>query len=398
MRCVLHIGTEKTATTFLQNWLYENEAALSKQGVALSRVMGIPNNRKFVSYVHGGIDDYLTSKGIFDTKGRAAFFDGYEEELAAEFQQKSKSHDTFVITSEHFHSRLLFSDQIKRILTCLAPYCETFRVVCYFREQSQKRTSLYSTQLRVGGGLDVEAFQNDVSPDSHHYNYLLSFGKWESVFGADALVPRIYDRNAMAQNDIRLDFIKCALPDVTPELLSYDGGDVNTALSEDEASLFQAINAMRSNKIGRVPDHLSAVLRNLVANLPFVDKSEVIKDTRQEAMYDVFDDANRSFFSRYFGRDENLFDRPRADVAAKKDAPKYTLSDLTEFSRRVAGLENLVLIEDHETHQLHSMALKLFESKAISASDAILLLSIVQKAKPDDESVGQLINRLWSDQ
>jgi hypothetical protein len=58
MKCILHIGTEKTATTLLQNWIYENEAGLAKAGIALTRSAGAPNNRKLVSAHQREIDDY----------------------------------------------------------------------------------------------------------------------------------------------------------------------------------------------------------------------------------------------------------------------------------------------------------------------------------------------------
>ncbi|MEL6647753.1 MAG: hypothetical protein AAFQ05_08615, partial [Pseudomonadota bacterium] len=149
MKCVLHIGTEKTATTLLQNWLYDNEAALSAQGVALSQVMNAPNNRKLVTYAQGGIDDYLKMRGIHDEAARQVFFRGFPEAMDAEIRAKAQSgHHTFLITSEHFHSRLQGPQQVARVREILAPYFDEFRIVCYFREQSKKRTSLYSTGLR----------------------------------------------------------------------------------------------------------------------------------------------------------------------------------------------------------------------------------------------------------
>ena len=39
MKCILHIGTEKTGTTLLQNWLYDNKEKLSQVGIYL---MGWP--------------------------------------------------------------------------------------------------------------------------------------------------------------------------------------------------------------------------------------------------------------------------------------------------------------------------------------------------------------------
>ena len=44
MKCILHIGTEKTGTTILQDWLYDNKVELSKVGVYLSDNLGKTNN------------------------------------------------------------------------------------------------------------------------------------------------------------------------------------------------------------------------------------------------------------------------------------------------------------------------------------------------------------------
>ena len=43
MRLILHIGLSKTASTFLQNWLYENRGNLSEQGTYLSKILQAQN-------------------------------------------------------------------------------------------------------------------------------------------------------------------------------------------------------------------------------------------------------------------------------------------------------------------------------------------------------------------
>ena len=77
MDCVLHIGTEKTATTLLQSWLYSNREALSAQGVFLSSVLKEGNNRKLVSYFQPQTDDWLRRQHIATEADKTAFFDGF---------------------------------------------------------------------------------------------------------------------------------------------------------------------------------------------------------------------------------------------------------------------------------------------------------------------------------
>ena len=55
MKLILHIGMEKTGTTSLQQWLFQNKILLSNNGFGISEILGEGNNRKLPSYF---IDDY----------------------------------------------------------------------------------------------------------------------------------------------------------------------------------------------------------------------------------------------------------------------------------------------------------------------------------------------------
>ena len=114
MKCILHIGTEKTGTTLIQNWLYENSDALSVQGVGLSRTAAYPNNRKLVAFFQTGYDDYMHENMVFDGHHREAFFHGFEESFLDEMSELARDHHTVVFSSENFNSRLQTVEQIER--------------------------------------------------------------------------------------------------------------------------------------------------------------------------------------------------------------------------------------------------------------------------------------------
>ena len=64
MKCILHIGTEKTGTTLLQEWLYHNITSLSKCGIYLSEIIGKPNNQLVPAYFSNRLYSWAKSKGI----------------------------------------------------------------------------------------------------------------------------------------------------------------------------------------------------------------------------------------------------------------------------------------------------------------------------------------------
>ncbi|MGB3313379.1 MAG: hypothetical protein WBB85_03115, partial [Albidovulum sp.] len=210
MRLILHIGTEKTATTTLQHFLYDNRAALAARGVGLSDVAGSPNNRRLAAYCQpdGRIDNFFRGRKIATPEDKAAFFAGFAEDLSAELAGLGTG--TVILTSEHFHSRLIDRDSVQKLHDLLAPLFSEIRVLCWFREQAAVARSLYSTAIKGGKTVGFDEFLDGCTPDSHRYNYHDSFRLWADVFGADALVARLFDRAAFVGGDIVTDFLDAA--------------------------------------------------------------------------------------------------------------------------------------------------------------------------------------------
>ena len=70
MRCILHIGTEKTGTTSLQAALSSHRESLSKQGVLYARAPGQRNSRSLAAAfsTKRDEDDYLIEQEISDSR------------------------------------------------------------------------------------------------------------------------------------------------------------------------------------------------------------------------------------------------------------------------------------------------------------------------------------------
>ena len=120
MKCILHIGTEKTGTTLLQNWLYDNKEKLSQVGIYLSDSIGTNNNRLIPAYFGETLDDLLTDNGIANNKEKKKYFSGFLDNLNGEISNAKIKHHTFIITSEHLHSRLTRVEEIQNLYDFLS--------------------------------------------------------------------------------------------------------------------------------------------------------------------------------------------------------------------------------------------------------------------------------------
>jgi hypothetical protein len=394
LRCVLHIGTEKTATTLIQEWLYANCDQLSSQAVALTKASGYPNNRKLVSYFQYGIDEYLRSNDVHNEKERLLFFENFEKDFSDEISDLKNDHTTFVFTSEHFHSRLTSTSQIQRLKEFLDQFFNDYEILCYFREQSRVRTSLYSTGLKIRNSSSILEFQKDVNIESEYYNYLSFFMKWEEVFGKKALTARLFCKDRMPDGDIRKDLLASTLPDINAEKLDYKVNSINESLSADEAILFLAINAARNNFVGKYPDPTPYVIKNAVKNSDLLDRKTSICDPRQNAIYDEFNDVNVQFFLRYFDEEKNLFPRPKKTCENADSHRQFDISDFAKFLNSILSIKNLIVIDDREVDFLRDLAITLHSSGAVSNTEAITLLKLANRARPAGGVISSKIDEL----
>ncbi len=394
MKCILHIGTEKTGTTFLQNWLYRNETVLSGQGLALMHSAETPNNRKLVAYVQDEMDDYLEAQSVIDRDEREAFFASFEAAFAAEVERLRVAHRGVVLTSEHCHSRLVSEAEIRRLKQFLDRFFDEYRVVCYFREQSRLRTSLYSTDLKIGRAGRITEFDDDASPDSHYYNYLTFFGKWEKVFGLQSLVPRLYGPDHFTGGDIRIDFLDAIAPGTDAGLYEFEDEPGNEAVNAHQAIVLRLINRHRGRRIGRFPDPTPKLLRSRMLKVESLKQSGRIVDPRQASFFEMFEEANTKFFSRYFGVDANLFDPPGEDDGAVEAPFSIDEAGLDEIFSGILK-RGLIAIRAEEVAFLKDLANRIADGGPVSAGDSIQLLKLAHRARPGGRGIGARLERLF---
>lgn len=197
MKIVLHIGTEKTGSTSLQNWAAENREALVDQGVWYSKALGTANHLKIYLWAlpPNVADEGFARTGIHTPEARAQFKADLPARLADDvFAARERGCHTYLISNEHCHSRLQTEDRVRAVSDLLSQFSDEIEILLYLRPQIDMAVSLASTAARVGLRVDTQFFER-VSPSDYYYNYFDIYKNWKGVFGEDALRLVSFQRN-----------------------------------------------------------------------------------------------------------------------------------------------------------------------------------------------------------
>jgi hypothetical protein len=384
MKLILHIGTEKTATTTLQQWLYSNKSSLSEQKVYLSDILGKPDNR-YLSYFFEHRINNSTGKLFDEQNNEVDFYEGLLDRLSSEIRNASTDHDVFVISSEHFHSRVTSTEDISSLASFLNKQFNEINVVCYFRNQYEMAISAYSTALRVGSSLSInEYLSSKVTPDNYYYNFVDIAENWSGCFGKDNCIFKLYDNKSLVDGDIRKDFLREILPNINGEKIKFKSESTNKSFACLQAAALRAINK-HVPLWGGSQNHTSLSNNHLQRQLLLVKSLQrgVLNAHCRSEIDSLFKDSNKKFSAKYF--------EPMASFDSRdNDLEKETMLSLNEVSEIVADICDALLpispskaaLVDGDAVALRDIALKIEKKEPLSVCDSLVLMKLAERARP----------------
>ncbi len=305
MKCILHIGTEKTGTTSIQDFLVANQAALSKQRIAISTALGQGNNRALALYFQDNLDDMSRRLRLTSMDAQRAHFAPVLEEFKAEVEAARANHDLFVISTEHLHSRMESTETVRAVRDFLGALCEDTQVYIYIREQARLAESIYSTWIEGGGGsLTLEEFAREADVGNPYYDYDLLLHMWEDAFGIEALHPKVYRRDGLERGDVRKDFIYNALELTDFSYLHFPALESNRSLGSWGLVIGRTLNKVMpqfwpNDRRNRLRDAIMRVC--VLSGVAYIGKRTPIK---AERIRNRFEASNTACATRYFDTDK----------------------------------------------------------------------------------------------
>lgn len=209
MKCILHIGTEKTGTSSLQEFLHQNRKILAAHGYLYTKSVGLRNNQSLsiAAYNTDRRDNFTRSRGIYDDRDLIAYQNAKINALRVELKHAKGMH-TVIFSSEQIQSRLRTDDEISRLKNILNGLgFDQISIVVYLRAPEEIANSLYSTVVKVGS-----TNANPPGPGSKYWHNLCDHRKtlmrFRNIFGLEAIVPRIYSKAELVNGSIIDDFIE----------------------------------------------------------------------------------------------------------------------------------------------------------------------------------------------
>jgi hypothetical protein len=202
MRYVLHIGTNKTGTSTLQEYLGTHRADLLLRGIWYPNLGSFPHAHHDLAYA--------IKKKDFGAYGLAP---EVVSDAAAPLGAK-----TVLLSSEAFHTIREVGD----VAAVFPP--ETTRVVLYVREHVSYLASWYREAVQAR---NVTCSFHDFA-QIFGYSLMELVDRWDAVYGKNLYV-RHYERNKLVDNDIVTDFFATAFSGPPPVIRDFE--DRNPSIS-----------------------------------------------------------------------------------------------------------------------------------------------------------------------
>jgi hypothetical protein len=323
---ILHIGSHKTGTTALQQWLGGNATILASRGLGYLRSGGEPHAHRLLSQV----DPERSLPGGHRVHNPQKF-----AEALSELPQ-----DTVVVSSENF-SFFLDPETIKTLADTVKPMFDKVSVVCYLRRQDRQAASHHMEGARADRRTEWELWGHGFKalPERNSYqplylNYFNRMKMWADQFGAESLVVRVFDRNHLVNGDIVADFTQVMGIDRTDCTKSKD---VNTSLDRVKSRMGHMANVIGGREI---------LTRTLLVSTK--NTEALLRPTKAEA---------RAFLAPYRASNAQLNawlkvnDLPELFPDDFDDLPDVAPSDWTdeEFTRAMRGAITTLARMTHET-------------------------------------------------
>jgi hypothetical protein len=239
---ILHIGLEKTGTTSIQFLLSQNRNLLLESSVLVSNTTNPGNNYHLAiaSYSKYRADGLTKQLGISSQQQLEAFRKRVFAKLAKEISQSKP--EKVILSSEHFQSRLLGTDDIGLLKTSLESIGLTkFKILLYLRDPLKIVMSHHGMAIKKGIHVTDDFYRPEHPRISHIINHTKTLQNWQAVFGRDAIQVRLYPESQPGEA-LLTDFLNaCEISREQVDMTKQELRNINLS-----ASALRALNRMNA--------------------------------------------------------------------------------------------------------------------------------------------------------
>lgn len=201
---ILHIGTEKTGSTSIQDFLKTNRKQLRKNGYIVPTTLGdqIHFKLQLMANSEDFVDSFCRNLGLARNKKlRQRTIKQWREEFEREVtRSKGKK---WIISCETLHSRLKTKQDIKRLKRILKPLFKKIDVIVYLRDPLDLVVSRLNENVKSALPMEIPV------PSQKGFdicNHAETVENWEGKLGPGEFIPRLFTNDSMLNQNVVDDF------------------------------------------------------------------------------------------------------------------------------------------------------------------------------------------------
>ena len=311
-RIILHIGTSKTGTTALQNFLDTNRNILEKQGI------GYYESSKWISEMGAGNASFLSHGVIGDVRLPISVGeDAYSRELTSFYTYASK-HPVILLSSESLwaagSANREFWPILKRYFEKSYGKDTDINIIVYLRRQDLFLYSKWKQDLKLFPYAWDFLEWMEKSRNVMQGDYLRQIDCIAEVFGQEHMVVRSYEKDRRSSWDIIHDFLDASgLPQSNDYIYPKEIGNPSISMSAVTAVI--AIQRGQIEGVERLDRESWGSVRKAMElfTMMYPENRHIypLNPEERKQLVDKYDADNKAVARKYLGK-ESLF----ADVEA----------------------------------------------------------------------------------
>ncbi|EPW9134170.1 hypothetical protein ACWSN4_001808, partial [Campylobacter coli] len=350
MTAYVHIGTEKTGTTSIQEFLYINKSIIQKQNYFFAQSIGIKNHwdLAFLGYSLNKKDSYILNNSLWNFQA----IKQHKKNIFSKIKDEVKFNHKIIFSSELLQSRLTRKREIVKLYTFFKKIGFTnIKVICYIRDANEMLRSLLSEAIKWE---EIDSFELKEEKEEYklgykknlfHFHHICNHKQtlqwWGEVFGKENLIVRLFDKNEFYQGDLLKDFIHSIG-------LEWDDEFIIPPKQNESLDLLGIELLKRTNKSYKhlLPSTISGayLCTSKDPHLKFQPPKEVV-----QSYIDYFEESNEWVRKEFFPHKERLF--PKKDLSNYKEnyelkemKPEYW-DKIAEFIAYIVKTKNQTIID-----------------------------------------------------
>lgn len=384
MKLIVHIGTEKTGTTAIQNFLSLNNTLFESHGFYIFKSPSRDDFRELPAYCMRDerYDDFHRNNFIKDLKSKHTYNQNFKSRVESEILNLPKHIHTVVVSSEHLHSRLIYQDEVDSVKDFFIDYFQSFEVIVYLREQLSMAVSRFSTMLKSGGNefYEVDSFVNKFArEDKHYFNFDKVLTLWEKSFGIENIRVRLFDKKLLYKQDVVQDFIHTLSPNnfEQTKLNFIEAKSENESINifgQDVLFLLNQTTPSFIDSIGFNP--MSVKIERFVSKYSNIGKGKSVTKKTCLTIASRFKVSNEKVRKKYFPDRDQLFELKYEKYNQKVEkTPQYQLDVIEELIKL-----SVKSVSDVEINSIRDAAIAL---EKVDMNQARKLMNIAYRLRPD---------------